>query len=181
MRATLIPFPDSHPGPIDRIEVEVGRVGEDALSLTYRAFGDLERVSLPEIVEGLPDRADELWKHTCFEAFLQPVGELGYLEFNFAPSMQWAAYRFDGYRQGMRPANVPPWSVSGFLPSKALELSVNVEPGRFARPDLPAPAWRLGLAAVIEDVDRSRTYWALAHPSDKPDFHHPDSFILDLP
>ena len=37
-----------------------------------------------------------------------------------------------------------------------------------------------GLAAVIRGVDGAIGYWALAHPSDKPDFHHPDSFALDL-
>ncbi len=40
---------------------------------------------------------------------------------------------------------------------------------------------KLGLSVVIEDVDGNLTYWALAHPSDKPDFHHPDSFVLTLP
>ena len=34
--------------------------------------------------------------------------------------------------------------------------------------------------AVIEEADGTKSYWALAHPSDKPDFHHPDSFALDL-
>ena len=32
----------------------------------------------------------------------------------------------------------------------------------------------LALSAVIEAIDGAKTYWALAHPSDKPDFHHPD-------
>lgn len=50
-----------------------------------------------------------------------------------------------------------------------------------ARIDLPYGADRLGLSAVIEGVDGAISYWALVHPSDKPDFHHPDSFVLDLP
>jgi hypothetical protein len=49
------------------------------------------------------------------------------------------------------------------------------------RLELPIGATRLGLSAVIETVDGFFSYWALAHPSDKPDFHHPDSFILELP
>lgn len=181
MRTTLIPYPDSPPCPVDRIQVEVERVGEGGLKLTYRVFGDLQQILLPELTDEFPGRADELWRHTCFEAFLQPIGDEGYLEFNFATSMQWAAYRFDRYREGMSAANVPPWGISGVVPPKALELSVDIEPGRFARPDLPAPAWRLGLSAVIEDLGGAKTYWALAHQSDKPDFHHPDSFVLDLP
>ena len=50
-----------------------------------------------------------------------------------------------------------------------------------ARIELPHGAKRLGLSTVIEDGDGGISYWALAHPSAKPDFHHPDSFVLDLP
>jgi hypothetical protein len=53
-----------------------------------------------------PARADGLWKHTCFEVFLFNPKDGSYLEFNFAPSGEWAAYGFDGYRQGMRELQV---------------------------------------------------------------------------
>jgi hypothetical protein len=39
---------------------------------------------------------------------------------------------------------------------------------------------RLGLSAVIEDDNGSLSYWALKHPSGKPDFHHPDAFALEI-
>ena len=46
---------------------------------------------------------------------------------------------------------------------------------------LPSEAgWRLGLAAVIEETDGNKSYWALAHPPGKPDFHHADGFAYDL-
>lgn len=41
--------------------------------------------------------------------------------------------------------------------------------------------WLVGLSAVIEEAEGTRSYWALAHPADKPDFHHPDSFACDIP
>jgi hypothetical protein len=47
-------------------------------------------------------------------------------------------------------------------------------------PELPAVAWRLGLAAVIEERDGSKSYWALAHPPGKADFHHADCFAHEL-
>jgi hypothetical protein len=40
--------------------------------------------------------------------------------------------------------------------------------------------WRLGLSAIIEEASGQRSYWALAHPPGKPDFHHPDSFALEV-
>jgi hypothetical protein len=39
----------------------------------------------------------------------------------------------------------------------------------------------LGLSAVIEEKDGTKSYWALAHPPGKPDFHHKDCFALTLP
>jgi hypothetical protein len=49
-------------------------------------------------------------------------------------------------------------------------------------PDLPSDApWLLGLSAVIEEMNGRLSYWALAHPPGKPDFHHADCFALELP
>ncbi len=44
---------------------------------------------------------------------------------------------------------------------------------------LPASV-RLGLSAVIEQTDGTKSYWALAHPPGKPDFHHRDCFAHQL-
>ena len=177
---TLKPHPDSPASPAERIEVEVERRGEAELTLAYRVFGDLSRLQLPEMSEEAAGRTEELWKHTCFEAFLEAEGREGYLELNFATSLQWASYRFSGYREGMSPASVQPeWMQSGLRDPLWLEVGIGV--GRLARPDLPAPDWRIGLSAVIEDIDGNLSYWALAHPPGKPDFHHPDSFALSLP
>ena len=87
-------------------------------------------------------------------------------------SGQWASYRFDGYRAGMATADE--------------QVLFDIHEGRGDYMDLgflidmPDAPRRLGLSAVIEDADGTMSYWALAHPSDAPDFHHPDSFILDL-
>ena len=43
--------------------------------------------------------------------------------------------------------------------------------------------FHVGLTAVIEArdvIDDARSYWALAHPAERPDFHHPDSFTLSI-
>ena len=47
--------------------------------------------------------------------------------------------------------------------------------------ELPPGAEALALSTVVKRKDGRISYWALRHPSDKPDFHHPDSFVLDLP
>jgi hypothetical protein len=48
--------------------------------------------------------------------------------------------------------------------------------------NLPSGAvWRLGLSAVIEEANGRKSYWALAHPPGKADFHHSDCFAYKLP
>jgi hypothetical protein len=39
---------------------------------------------------------------------------------------------------------------------------------------------QLALSAVIEDDRGTLSYWALKHPSGKPDFHHPEAFALEV-
>ena len=41
-------------------------------------------------------------------------------------------------------------------------------------------AFDFNLAVVLEERDGTKSYWALAHAPDKPDFHAPDCFIAKL-
>jgi len=164
---------------VGRIEAEVSRRRPGLLTLRYVVTGATRDLSLPP--PAAPARADGLWRRTCFEAFLRPGPGETYYEFNFSPSTAWAAYRFDGYRQGMRPAEgLKAPRIEPSATDEAFELRVSLDLDQV--PDLPmAGAWGLGLAAVIEDAGGAISYWALAHPAGKPDFHHADGFALDLP
>lgn len=154
---------------IMHIDVEVSHK-DGALTLHYRVHGDVGAILWPQ--RRAPERRDELWKHTCFEVFVQARGEESYLEFNFSPSSQWAAYRFDRYRAGMCEAVVAAPSIDARIDSDRAELTATLAP-------LPARA-RLGLSAIVETRGGEKSYWALAHPPDKPDFHHRDCFALEI-
>lgn len=173
MRVTLQPHPAAPSTAVSRIEVEVARSGGGRLDLRFVAFGDIERLRLPE--PATPSHTDELWKHTCFEAFVQPGAGPAYREFNLSPSTQWAAYAFDAERTGMRNLAIPPPRIETAFDPGQFELWTFLD----LAPQAETP-WRLGLAAVIEEVDGALSYWALAHPAARPDFHHPGGFTLDL-
>ena len=104
----------------------------------------------------------------------------GYIELNFSPSGQWATYRFSGYREGMAEAldiAVKPLAMGWQKSSVRFWLVAEVQ-----FPELIlAKEWQLGLAAVIEGTDGTKSYWALAHPPGQPDFHHPACFAATLP
>jgi len=167
----LIRHPSSAAAPSITLEAAGLLLGESTVRFSYRVSGDLGRIRLPAERPGL--RTDGLWRHTCFEAFLSR-DEGGYLELNFSPSGAWAAYTFDGYRSGMKPLEVKPPAITCRTDGATLTLQCTVELGSA---DADAA---LGLAAVIEDVDGHVSYWALAHPRTRPDFHDKGAWMSKL-
>ena len=177
MHHVLKLHPDSRCLVAARVEVAVTRPRADRLVLSYVVTGKISDVRLPPVVA--PARTDGLWQHTCFEAFVRAAPGPSYYEFNFAPSTKWAAYRFDSYRSGMRVAEIEAPAIEVRSGLDTYTLRASLELGRL--PDLPPEAlWRLGLSALIEDQSGGKSYWALAHPPGKPDFHHADSFALEF-
>jgi hypothetical protein len=171
MQLLLRPHPDSRCAAVTSIEVEVVRT--DALTLRYVLSGRIDQIRLPS--SRAPELADELWRHTCFEAFARPAPGEAYTELNFSPSTQWAAYHFTGYRRDMKvAADVGQPRIETSASENRYELRASV-----AMP-LTGPC-KLGISAVIEGQDGAKSYWALAHPPGNPDFHHDVSFAYDLP
>jgi len=156
-----------------RVDAHAQRV-ESALTLEYRVRGDIANVLLPEVAG--TQRRDELWQHTCAELFVAQSGKVDYCEFNFAPSGHWAAYQFDDYRQGMRPLDInsPIIRTTTDLTSLIIHVQCELPTG------MSSSSLHLGLTMVIEDRQSNLSYWALTHPSTKPDFHHRDGFVLQV-
>jgi hypothetical protein len=173
--ATLLCHPASPCRAVGRIEAVVTLSGDGGLALRYRVHGAPEAIRLPPPQPAGP--ADELWRHTCCEAFIATVDGPDYREFNFSPAGQWAAYRFTGYRErdaGFSPAAAPRISLQRLADGFQLDA-------RLAPALLPAErTLALGLSTVIETSDGSKSYWALAHGAARPDFHLRQSFILTL-
>jgi hypothetical protein len=144
------------------------------LCFRYTVIGDISYLRIPE--PSPPLRTARLWEATCFEAFLRAEGENAYLELNFSPSGQWAAYAFTHYRQGMANASLP----------AAPEIAVSRTPDRLdvqvaVSPSLDAGPYLLNVAAILENSGGERSFWANGHPTGGPDFHHPSCFIQRLP
>ena len=173
MRHTLRLHPDSLCAAAKRIEVDIARPRPGSLILSYVVSGRIGDLRVPPVVAAA--RADELWRHTCFEAFIRASTGSAYYEFNFSPSTQWAAYQFSGYRSAMRDATeiaAPRIEVRSTAESYTLQAALEFD-------GLSSP-FNLGLSAVLEEANGRKSYWALAHPPGKADFHHGDCFALEL-
>jgi hypothetical protein len=202
MRLSLVPHPGTPCGALTGIEVELARVRPLKLQLRYVLIGNVRKIRL-RLRE--PYRGDALWRHTCFEAFVRVGGDEDYLEFNLAPSGDWGAYQFQRYREGMAPVkgvDASPLDTQirmealepqrrALLKDAGFDTLERFEPSFFSlKTELTFPnsmglavaePWHIGLSTIVEERNGRMSYWALAHPPGKPDFHHPACFALELP
>src|SRR5687767_2216459 len=161
----LLPHPSTPDEALAAITVEVDSPTSDLLVLYYRVTGDIDRIAMP--AQAASRAQDLLWKHTCFEAFISLPDSEGYIEFNFSPSSQWAAYRFDDYREGMQPVVLTP-TPRVICRRREGELDVDVDLNLSGIPELAdaisnGRELRLAASAVIEDDQGRISYWALNH------------------
>ena len=177
-RTQLLAHPDTPGEWIWSIGAEVALESAATLVCRYSLHGEVGRLRVPGARAGR--RADGLWEHTCFEVYVAPWVPTPYYEFNFSPSLDWAAYRFTQYRDGMAPASLA--RAPGLQARKSsdrLELSATVYLEGL-RELATVRRLRLGLAAIVEDQAGALSYWALHHAPGNPDFHVPQAFALEL-
>ena len=120
-------------------------------------------------------RLDNLWRHTCFEAFLACPGAEKYWELNVAPNGDWNLYQFSGYRTGgmAEPLAEPP-EVNFSIDRVGCRCTIQIplKPW-WQHTELP----EIALTMVLEDQSGCLSYWAMTHPRDKPDFHDRKGFL----
>ena len=173
----LIRHPATPFSGANQIGAQVSVLPTEALEIQYSLSGDVNNLRIP--ADCAPRRVDHLWQQTCFEAYIVAPRGADYLEFNFAPSGEWAIYQFDAYREAMTPIEAAPPIITTRRTAHDLVVKVVVDLSVLLN-FKNYPEVRLALSAVIENSNGELSYWALAHPPGKPDFHHADSFALTL-
>ena len=151
---------------------------ENTLSIAYLLSGELDKVTIPQLETG-GERCNFLWEKTCFEFFLRPAqpDASRYWEFNLSPSGDWNVFSLTGYRQGLREESAIatlPFQTKLSTDKLSLFLSVDITE-LVGHQDI-----LLGISAVLI-INATESFWAIAHPTQQADFHHPKSFILPLP
>jgi hypothetical protein len=155
------------------VAVRASWTADGALALSFSLDGEIARLRIP--TPRPSGVGHELWRHTCFEAFVARQGVAGYVELNFSPSGEWATFAFSAYRELQpQPEVGPAPRIAVRRTGRRLELDAKV-----ALADARATL-RIGLAAVVEDASGTLSYWSLYHPPGRPDFHHRDAFVLEL-
>ena len=174
----LIRHPNAPSHAIHAVTAQATRAPEGKLSLSYALSGDLARLLIPP--PGPARIGWKLWRHTCCEVFIRSRGGTRYHEFNFSPSGEWAAYAFTRYREGgaLHDESLNPQVAVEATPER-LDLYALVDLARLD-PEYVRGPLAIGLAVIAEDANAAISYWALRHAAGQPDFHHAESFALEL-
>ena len=151
--------PDTPPGAIHTVDAELRRVPGGVVA-TFHTVGEVSQLVVPP--PAAPERADDLWRTTCFELFVGGEDQT-YREYNLSPSGAWAAYEFDAQRTGRRDIDAL-IRIETSLNNKSLAVTAMIE-SEFRNPV------QIGLTAVIEETDGLLRYWATAFAPGEPDFH----------
>lgn len=171
--ADLTCHPAHPPALVRSIETRV--IGFDAswLRIRWRILG-AQKLVIPSFAG--KGRANDLWQTTCFELFLQQPGSSGYIEFNLSPSERWNAYDFSGRREGMTERPMPR------EPECTMRKGSDIAVFDVAIPaaGLPKGPLNSAVTAVIEEEGGVKSYWAMVHGADVPDFHDPACFTVPL-
>jgi len=170
--------PRTRADAVHAIRAHVSRAPDGGLRVSFLLTGELSGLRVP--APRAPRVGRDLWRHTCFEAFVAVEGASAYHELNFAPSGEWTVLAFRRYREG-EPLDddVPPPEIVVRTTHDHLELDAVVPLDRLS-PSYGSAPLRLALAAVVEETSGGMSYWSLHHPAGKPDFHHDDAFVVRL-
>ena len=170
---SLTLHPSCKSGPIREVKADIEATGSGCRA-RFRLTGDIGAIKVPGHAPMV--REDNLWKTTCFEIFLKEPGAQSYTEWNLSPSEGWNAYNFDDYREGMRERHVPRTPDCTMRPGNAFAVFDAAIPASTISDD----EQQMGITCVLEEEGGVKSFWAMKHAKDQPDFHDPACFAARL-
>lgn len=175
---SLVPFPSETIESKLNVFCTICRQNNRRFFVNYTTE-NVENLAIPPISDK-PSRKHELWQETCFEFFLRLPNSPQYWEFNFSPSGDWNVYYFEDYRKGMKEEERFTFTRSPFLTLEQennLLLNATIDLRAIASPE---QVFAMAVSAVTKFKNGDIIYWALTHPEQEANFHHPDSFTITL-
>lgn len=152
-------------------------INEELVTLDYKISNLIDSVALTSR-KTKPQRTIGLWNATCFELFLKNKGANEYVEFNFSSSHDWNCFKFQNQNDELREwTQLKKVDITSFRDTNLYHLKVV-----FLKSQLPSNFQNLerllySTTTVIKHADDTFSYWAIKHTDNKPNFHHPESFV----
>ena len=172
IQSQLIPFDTGNALPIE-INCK-GGIEQNSLNIIFTLIGPVENISFDK-EQDTPKRTDNLWQRTCFEVFVKSDRSTNYWEYNLSPSLHWAVYGFEKYRDGkFDELSVTEIAIRTRSDKQAFELESTIP----LPVNLSGKNLKIGLSCVVQDKNGVIYYYALKHTQAQADFHDEDSFIV---
>jgi hypothetical protein len=153
------------------IEGNIQLISSDTVNIEFAWVDKKELIQLSNAPAN--GRYMNLWSQTCFEIFMQPIGNEKYYEFNLSAAKAWNVFAFDKYREPQPPTEYPQTDLLKF------DVSSNSLKVQFRLAGLDLKKVKVSICAVIVLKDIGTTYWSTKHADTKPNFHHFDSFFIE--
>ena len=147
------------------LEVEQKRV-----KVEYKITGELNNYIFEQ--PSKQQRANELWKATCFELFIAPKEELNYWELNISPSTKWNLYAFDNYKEHMREEkniSIPNIKITQKEDTYLISCELNLGMEGFS----PEQS-NFNLTVILLDKNHVRHFYSINRKDGIVDFHNRD-------
>lgn len=139
--------------------------------IEYEITADLSPYNFPK--KSKQQRADELWRDTCFELFITNRSSDEYYEINTSPSTKWNAYHFQNYKEDMSESDV--FSVPSII-SQKLDNRYSFSFEMAFQEDIFEKELLVNLAIILLDRDCVRHFYSIHRREGSPDFHDRDGF-----
>ncbi len=156
------------------VNAELTQVSPHLCFIQYSLIGSLHFIQwTPTTSE--PRRCDDLWQHTCLEAFfsLDQQANSPYTEMNISPAGHWNFYDFSAYRTDQRRTDHVSVAITSKNQTDQALFQVEIK-----SPLKPLLLQYCGISVILEFQDGEKSYWALDHISPRPDFHNKMSWTL---
>ncbi|NBP98187.1 MAG: hypothetical protein EBU51_01100, partial [Synechococcaceae bacterium WB6_3A_227] len=144
--ALLLPY--HRPEELIGLRLAIAAVRKNKyLYLRYQLEGPLEELLIPEC-KPLGIRNNNLWQHTCFEAFWAEVNSTTYWELNYSVNSDWNIYKFSNYRSNqVEEQYIPNFKPIHRQSKNSLSIGLTIELPACIAADTNL---QFGFAAVLE-------------------------------
>lgn len=147
------------------VRAELSFFAKDQIEVQFTWPKEWDFVLSQTLSTQVAERRNELWKTTCFEAFFKDPHSSKYWELNMSPKGDWNIYAFTDYREPQPPQADYTAKLTRF------NFGLGKLTAQLILPQINSN-FLISLNCIIEELNGSKAYWALAHQTDKPDFHH---------
>jgi len=149
-----------------RVEASL-EIEEWEIKINFKILGNIKTYQFPKKEQ--QQRANELWKETCFELFFTRKDSDKYYEINISPTTKWNLYHFDSYREGIREVtNILPPSIKIIKERDSIEFSVKIQ---FLNKEVLNQIDTFNLATILLDHYEIRHFYTIQRREGSVDFH----------